>query len=576
LPFAKKHLSLIILPSANVLQLKTLLRDCWKINSLSLRIGSAPDRERVHVVLEREGKKTHMDVTNDSEFTLYTLHFKKFEDNYGNFEFIYVDDLKEYDRRIDELVKKGLVPKRPYKITIGDVELLNAHLAHLLAAGLGGAHVSVASFFVPLDKNPAFLQVDFRDEVTITWTDSGQTAFKGYAHEVSCGETAAVLLCYGSTRRFFQTRLTSELVAVKPSDSLYFVAMSGGLETAFTGVPRPELSLRSFKVIFPIGGLVIPCNFRIEQVVFTKDIQKELSQTLRNAKTLSKAPWNTVSAFAIASLESRHFLEALTNGEKMVKRAVDWIQFRTDISIPSVKEAGEKRMLSYNMNKSYSKCFLIPYGLAIDSKTGGAIFNLLNIQSGHPLVFNYDPNGFFEPLAPVWEKLQQLGKVSNSNVQPLYEALNWFMQSFEVESLTDNLLQLWMAFEFICSGQKVPPLVQDTNIENCVSSIRAIGLSELEEESIIRNIRQVNDPALMAKWELLLKDLGITLSAQEQRLISRLRTERNRIIHGKSTRKLLIEELEKFRSILERVFIIKTTKLIDSYYAVPDLSSLFS
>lgn len=560
--------------SVNVLRLKGLLEDGWKINSISYSFVIAISQEKVGIVVEKEGQKTFMEVTNDSEFTLYTRHFKKFEDNYGNFEFVYVTDLKEYERELDELIQKGSVPKRPYKISIGDTDLNDVQLDHLLVAGPGGVHVSVASFFVPLDKNPAFHQVDFRDEVKITWTDKGQIAFKGYAHEVSCSEKAAVLLCYGGTRRLFQGRLTSELVAMRPEDSLYLVAVLSDYKAQFHGMAQPELSRRSFKVIFPIGGFIIPCDLRIEQVVFTRNIDKELSQELKNAKTLLKAPWNAVSAFAITNVESNHFFEALVNAEEIVKRAVDWIQFRTDISFPSLKENEKRTMLNYNMSKSYSKCYLIPYGLAIDSKTGGAVFLLLNAQSGHELVFNYDPNIFFEPLVAVWEKLEQLSKVS-SNIQSLYQALSWFMRPFEVESSTDNLLQLWMAFEFICSGQRVPPPLKDTSIESSISSIKSLGLSKMEELAITRNIRQTNSPALMMKWEHLIRESAITLSAREQRLISRLRKCRNRIIHGKSAGELSVEDLEKFRSILERVFIVRVSTLIDSHYVIPDLSKLF-
>jgi hypothetical protein len=78
----------------------------------------------------------------------------------------------------------------------------------------------------------------------------------------------------------------------------------------------------------------------------------------------------------------------------------------------------------------------------------------------------------------------------------------------------------------------------------------------------------------MAKWERLITNHGIALGTQEKRLISRLRNERNKIIHGKNVGKFSIEDLEKFRSILERVFVAKATELIDSNYGIPDLSRI--
>jgi hypothetical protein len=566
---------MISLPSANILKLKELLKDGWKISSHKVSFTAVTNQEKVHIVLEKEGKKTFMEVTNDDEFTEYTLHFEKFQDRYGNDEFIYVEDLKGYRKKLEDLEKRGAVPNRPYKISIGETELKDAHLYHLCMPGPGGEHVGVANFFVPLDRNPALYQLDFRDEVKVEWTDNQQMAFRGYAHQVYSSERSAMLLCYGSTRRFFQSRVSCEFVGTKGEDALYFLAVSGGLKPQFHGIAQPLLTRRNFNVIFPVGGLDIPCDFNVEQVRFTKDIWKVFPERVKKAKTLSNAPWSTVSAFAFITVEAEHYFEALTKAEEIAKRAIDWIQFRTDITLPSVIENGKNIPLSYNLSKSFSKCFLIPYGLAIDTITNGAVFSLLTVQSGHELVFNYNPREFFEPLSSVWGKLEQMYKVDSDSVQPLYEALSWLMQTFEVESSIDNLLQLWVAMEFICSKERVPKFVRHMSINNTISSIKRLGLPQNEEEVIIRSIQQVNTPSLMVKWDYLLKRLRIRLTEKEQELLSRLRTERNNITHGKKVSKLAIEDIEKFRSILERVFLMKVTQLIDSLYAIPDLSQLF-
>ena len=218
-------------------------------------------------------------------------------------------------------------------------------------------------------------------------------------------------------------------------------------------------------------------------------------------------------------------------------------------------------MLSYNMSKAFSKCHLVPYGLAIDSITNGAVFNLLNVQSGHQLVFHHSPQDFFDPLIPTLDKLEQIKNQYSESIQPLYETLSWLMQSFEIESLIDNLLQLSIAFEFLCTNEKVSKLVTEASINNSILAVQSLALPTQEEIALIETLKQVNDQPLMVKWQKLLHRLGLSLTSNEHQLIRKLRTERNNLIHGKTSCKLAIEDLEKFRSILEKVFIKKAIAL---------------
>jgi hypothetical protein len=331
---------------------------------------------------------------------------------------------------------------------------------------------------------------------------------------------------------------------------------------------------RKFRVIFPVGDLNIPADFRVEQVYFTND-SDVIPETVKKSKTMAGPPWIAASAFAVVDVSAEHYFDALLKAEEIAKRAVDWIQFRTDISLPCTYENGKTVLLSYNLSKSFSKCRLIPYGLAIDSKTNGAVFNLLTLQSGHPLVFHHTPQEFFEPLNSVWEKLSQIYIQDSESVRPLYEALSWLMQTFEIESLVDNLLQLWIAFEFVCSKEKTTEHVQRASICSSISSIKHLGLPFAEEKALMQSVNQVNSPTLMEKWDGLLLRLGITLSEREKALISKMRKARNNIEHGKRLSEVSIEDIEKFRSILERVFLTKATKLVDNRYGLPDLSQLF-
>ncbi len=353
------------------------------------------------------------------------------------------------------------------------------------------------------------------------------------------------------------------------------MAKSTNLPPIFHGGNQPLLVQRNFKVIFPIRGLILPSEFTIQEVLFTNDISKILTDKIRGSKTLGNQPWEGNPSFAVVEVTAEHYLDALTKAETVTKRAVDWIQFRTDITLPSINDNGKKVLLNYNMSKAFSKCHLIPYGLAIDSITKGAVFNLLNVQSGHQLVFHHSPQDFFDPLIPTLDKLEQIKSQYNESVQSLYETLSWLMQSFEIESLIDNLLQLWIAFEFLCTNEKVSKLAKKENINKSILAVQNLALPLQEEVALVETLKKVNEPPLMVKWQKLLERLGVSLTSNDQQLIRKLRSERNNLIHGKTSCKLNLEDLEKFRSILENVFIKKATALVESHYGIQDLSPLF-
>jgi hypothetical protein len=566
-------------PSPNIDKLKALLDSGWKIKSHQFHLDNTKPTQqtKVRVVLEKAGELTFIEAQNDDEFAVYTFHFKMLEDPYGNHEFTYIQDLEEYNKNEEALQRIGTVPSRPYRIFIGGIKLEKAHLLYFRPAGPQpkGDHFGIASFLVSEVNNANFLGIDFRDEIKIEWEDTNETAFRGFAHKVHVGENSAMFFCRGATRRFFQSQVTYEMIGVSGLDALYLLTMNSGLSLNVQGPNRPLLITREFDVVFPVEGLVIPCDFVIEQVKFTKNIPKTIPEKARKARTLSTQPWDKVSAFAVVTVEAGHFFEALTKAERIAKRAIDWIQFRTDISIPSFQMGEKKISLSYNLSKSFSKCSIVPYGLAVDLVTNGAVFYLLTIQSGHKLVFNYNPDGFFQPLNSLLDRLVQVNKVNPTAIQPLYEALGWLMQTFEVESATDNLIQLWIAMEFICADEKPPKIVKKSNVAKCIAAIKDLKLTKNEEEALVHSLQQTNNPPLMAKWQCMISRLGIKITSEERDLLSKLRQERNNISHGKPVGNITFDEIEKLRSILERVFLEKTLQIISTDCGVTNLSLLY-
>jgi len=550
-----------------------MLSNGWRITEQ--RMSIAKEEIKIGLVLARGKEREFLEAVNDRQLVEYVRNFVKFQDAYGNNQFIYVDDLESYKRQIGELSEKGMVPKRSYKVLIGDKELLGVHLYHLLKAGPSGPHVGAAHFFVDLEKNPDFCQLDLRDEVKIIWTDNDELAFGGFIHEASYGDNSAVFLCYGGSRRLHQGRIMSEFIGMKGEDMLQFLASHGGFKTHFDGSLQPNLQEREFKVIFPIEGLKIPCDFQIQSTLFTPDLTKQLPTQTKAAKALSKAPWSTTASFAVVVLKTKHWYQALTDAEILVTTAINWLQFRTDITAPCVTEDGIVKRIYYSLARNFSRCRLVRYGLAIEQATGSSVYCQLDIRAGHPLILKHDPEEFLSPFVSISNRLAQSVDGNENAARSLYQALGWLMRSLETESQIDNLLQLWIALEFICAKEKIPRRVDIKNLTMCIEAIERLSIPPSEELAFVRSIRNVNDPSLMERWNHLINTLGMKLTEREEQLIAKMRHERNKVEHGKGPVEISVEDVEKFRSILERVFILKVTNLIERGYAIPCLGDLF-
>ena len=232
--------------------------------------------------------------------------------------------------------------------------------------------------------------------------DNGEVAFGGFTHQVLHSEHSTEFHCFGGERRFHEETVTLEHIDVRAIDALHFLMKARGYKAHFNGDKSPNLNNREFRVIFPIGGLIIPCDFSVEDTLFTNNIQKMLSKQALQGNTLKNPPWSRLSTFAVIDLQANHFYEALIEGESRIQRAVNWIQFRTDITVPCIVENGKISRIAYTLRKNFSRFNHIRYGLVIDRTAGAALFYLLDDRFGHPLIFKYDPDKFMKPITPIW------------------------------------------------------------------------------------------------------------------------------------------------------------------------------
>jgi hypothetical protein len=91
--------------------------------------------------------------------------------------------------------------------------------------------------------------------------------------------------------------------------------------------------------------------------------------------------------------------------------------------------------------------------------------------------------------------------------------------------------------------------------------IETTGLAKEQIRAIQFRINQLNEPPQMAIFNHLIKTLGVEFTDAELKTLSTARKKRTDIIHGKKDPDIKAEELNKMRTILEKVLIKKISVL---------------
>ena len=144
----------------------------------------------------------------------------------------------------------------------------------------------------------------------------------------------------------------------------------------------------------------------------------------------------------------------------------------------------------------------------------------------------------------------------------LLMTLHWLRRAIQSGDNKDKMLDLWTAMEFLISGTKVNPLFCNDQKDAIKRLLGAnLDLTTEQKKALFDKIDMLNSPPLKVKIYALKKTLGIDLTDEELELIDTARNKRNDIIHGKRDVDVYDKELNKLRSIIERLLIGRISDL---------------
>ncbi|NQE52622.1 hypothetical protein C5S29_03435 [ANME-1 cluster archaeon GoMg3.2] len=123
------------------------------------------------------------------------------------------------------------------------------------------------------------------------------------------------------------------------------------------------------------------------------------------------------------------------------------------------------------------------------------------------------------------------------------------------------MIDLWTAFEFLISDVKSATLFTPNDKSKLIKIISETDFNDKQKNAINSKIDMLNDSPLMEKFDSLRDVLGIDFSDAELNNLKNTRNKRNGLIHGRKDVLIEDNELNKMRTIIEKILIEKIKSL---------------
>ncbi len=508
------------------------------------------------VVLKKDTDTKEVSSKDSPEFFNYVSHLKPAKEH-----FVYVEDLEYYDRRIKPFNLEQVYSTNEYTLKISGRVFKDGVTALLVKPGSRTNNQGFTMFLINLEVNPDFLHCDLKDEVEILDKD-GKGIFRGLTKDLVFQKSKEVLLIFqDATLKMEHIQISAEIVNMLPSDSVGLITSSIGFNSIFHQIPH-NTQEREFVVIVPVKNLIINESFKMGDVEFYQNFNTQHDALIRKSNNgLQNLDWNGNIPRAKITINADQFYPAIVKGYKKISSAVDVIAFQTDLSFPTLKIGGSLESFNFNYFDFASRVKISTWAYCKEKENYGfTIFNTQHASENRLSLDSYPQNHFLE-INKITDNLLKKENLAGEETSIL-NALHWLRRAIQIGDNKDKLLDLWTSMEFLTSYTRLPKIFKQEDI-NAVKDLinQQEKLKPEQKDAIIGKFNMLNDAPLMGKVEYMLSGFGIVLSEEEKQSLRQSRKKRNELIHGHNNLEIKDTELNKLRSIIERLIIGKLNEL---------------
>ncbi len=416
------------------------------------------------------------------------------------------------------------------------------------------------TFRIDLNKNPDFRNVDLKGTVHIFIDNNRQ--FSGLIKKYYTIDEFGVLDLQDITLRLEYESLAAETINLEHIDVFALLTQSSGIVFIPPSNEPYDDSEREFVIIIPVKNLSISENFKIGNVEFYHDFKNIDDSFVRKSKTgKENHEWNNNKTRARTIVKARNFFNAITTGYSVISTAIDVIAFRADFSFPSIEIDSHRYDMEYHYQTLLSKVKIPTFVYCRENNTDFVVFFDIETIRETVLTLNSNPQKFFNEVKILCDNLLQKTSLSPTE-KNLLQVLHWLRKAIQEGDDKDKFLDLWIAFEFLISGEKSKKGFSADDKNKFIDIITRSDFKPSEKEAIIKIVsNSINNPTLMVKFDQLVNKLKISFSIEEREFLNEFYGKRNAIVHGKKGLEISDDELDKMRTIIEKIFIGKMNAL---------------
>ncbi|MDD1685896.1 hypothetical protein [Methanoregula sp.] len=447
---------------------------------------------------------------------------------------------------------------------------------------------------IDLNINPEFRNVDFKDHIEIYFNE--KTRYIGIVKNYQFNDKIGIINFEDETLRLENETFSAEFLDMKPVERMDVIAQSSG----FILNPNSRCQIdaeRNFFIIIPILNFETKDCFRIGNVKFYQKFDDLDDSIIKDSNTGKKNLfWIDCSVRAKIKIKAINFFEAISKGYEKISQAIDIIALRTDLSFPSMTINSHYQNFPFNYYHLLSKVKIPTTIYCREISSHAALFYDVESISEKRLSLDEKPIKFFDDLILLCNDLI-VKKEPTQEEENLLQVLHWLRKAMQEGDRKDKFLDLWIAFDFLISGESAETLFTDDEKEKLkkiirfdefnekqkstiVSKINMLDdsiftddereklkkivlsdeFSERQKSAIVSKINMLNDSPLMERFSQLIQNLEISFSTDEISALQKMRRKRTDIIHGIRDISITDGELSKMRTILEKMFIGKISK----------------
>lgn len=546
----------------NVEQMKKLLEEGYVMSKHQMNFQKKDGEDIMTdiVVLKKDSDEKTISSTNSAEFFNYIRHFKKIINKFDNGEFVYIEDLEQYNKNIK---KESNYPalKDHHKLKISGYEFNEGIMTIFFNPSGPKNNKGLAEFWVDLEKNSDFANIDVKDELEV-YDKSDKLIFRGHIKNFESSDKTAFVFAQDLSLKMEHEKVSAEFNNMHPTDCVGLLSESRGYR--FCPAPPYNTSEREFTIIMPVQNLIIDTGFKIGDVDFYQKfdtLDDSLIRKSDNGRT--NQIWNGNFPRARIVVTAKQFYEAITKGHKKIAQAIDIISLRVDLSFPTIKLNNNHENFNFSYYKNLAKVKIPTWLYCRENKSKAYCFYNLESLRENILNLGMEPDKYFKKINQLCKSLIEKEEYTQYE-KNIFQSLHWLRRAIQEGNDKDKLIDLWTSFEFLISGVKPDEkLFTKEDKREMKKIISQTYFTTFQKNAIESKMNMINDPPLLAKFDMLVKELNITFSDSEIKILKNTRDKRNKLIHG--LKDIVVEEIDltKMRSVIEKVLIARIDKIND-------------